>query len=131
MALKQPNTICKNRNCTKGKDGGRKHYYTCRYCVHSISWRSVACCPECYEAYMEQVADARGQNKFIDRLPARTDMSADDVLYLVTEASTEDVVRDTVDELSDELIKYEGLSFGQIVDHINMDLDKANEEGGV
>ena len=80
---------------------------------------------------MEQVADARGQNKFIDRMPARTDMSADDVLYIVTDASTEDVVRDTMDELSDELIKYEGLSFGQVVDHINMDLDKANEEGGV
>ena len=131
MALKQPNTICKNLNCTKGKDGGRKHYYTCRYCVHSVSWRSVACCEECYEEYMRQVAEARAHNQPVDLFPERTDMSQDDVRSLVMDTSYEDVVQATKEELAEEIEESPGLSLGQIVDRINEQLDEANEEGGV
>lgn len=131
MALKQPNTICKNRNCTKGKDGGRKHYYTCRYCVHSASWRSVACCEECYDEYMKQVAEAREHNEPVNLFPERTDMSQDEVRSLVMDAYYDDVVKATKEELSDEMEEAPGLGFGQIVDRINEQLDEANEEGGV
>lgn len=131
MALKQPNTICKNRNCTKGKDGGRKHYYTCRYCVHSVSWRSVACCEECYEEYMRQVVAAREHNEPVDLFPERTDMSQDEVRFLVLDTSYEDVVQATKEELAEEIEESPWLGFGQIVDRINEQLDETNEEGGV
>lgn len=127
MALKQPNTICKNRNCTKGKDGGRKHYYTCRYCARTANWRSVACCEECYQEYLKQVAEARANNQPPDLLPERTDMTKDEVYTLVTEADLEDVVRETEEELAEELAESPELGFGQIVDRINEQLD---EEGG-
>ena len=131
MALKQPNTICKNRNCTKGSDGGRKHYYTCRYCVHSVNWRSVACSEECYDEYMRQVALARSHNVDIDTLPERTDMTRSEVYELVMDADPDDVVRETNEELAEEIAESPELGFGQIVDRINEQLDEANEEGGV
>lgn len=131
MALKQPNTVCKNRNCTKGKDGGRKHYYSCKYCVHSVSWRSVACCEECYEEYLRQVKEAREHNEPVDLFPERTDMSVDEVYSLVMDADPDEVVRETEEELADEIEEFPWLGFGQIVDRINEQLDEANEEGGV
>lgn len=127
MATKQPNTICKNRNCTNGKDGGRKHYYACRYCARTANWRSVACCEECYQAYLKQVAEARANNQPPDLLPERTDMTKDEVYTLVMEADLEDVVRETEEELAEELAESPELGFGQIVDRINEQLD---EEGG-
>ena len=127
MAAKQPNTICKHRNCTRGKDGGRKHYYTCRYCARTANWRSVACCEECYQAYMKQVAQARGLGDPPDVLPDRTDMTKEEVRVLVTETPLEDVVRETQEELADEIAASPGMDIGQIVDQINKQLD---EEGG-
>lgn len=127
MALKQPNTICKNRNCTRGADGGRKHYYTCRYCTHVVNWRSVACCEECYRAYMDQVAEARNHNVPVDLLPERTDMSAAEVRELVFNTPIEAVVQATKDELFEEMSAAPELSFTEITDRINQELD---EEGG-
>ncbi len=127
MAQKTPNTICKNRNCTRGKDGGRKHYYTCRYCAHTVNWRSVACCEECYEAYMLQLREARENNRPLDIFPERTDMSEAEVRDLVLNASLDEVVKETEAELAEELEESPWLGFGQIVDKINEQLD---EEGG-
>lgn len=131
MALKKPNTICKNRNCTKGKDGGRKHYYSCKFCVHTVNKRSVACCDECYDEYQKQVEDARAHNQPVNLFPERTDMSQDEVRSLVMDTPYEDVVQATKEELAEEIEEFPGLGLGQIVDRINEQLDKANEEGGV
>lgn len=130
MALKKPNTICKNRNCTKGKDGGRKVFYSCKYCVHTVNKRSVACCDECFEEYIRQVNEARAHKDPVDLLPERTDMSQDEVYDLVMKADHETVVRETKEELSEELAESPELGFGQIVDQINEEIDKNAEEGG-
>lgn len=122
MALKQPNTLCKNRDCHKGADGGRKHYYTCRFCAHSENWRSVACCPECFDAYMQQVAEARGKLTPEERLPERTDMTAEEVMELIHELPTEQVMEETKAELAEEIAEHPELGIGEIVDLINASL---------
>lgn len=129
MALKIPNTICKNRNCTKGKDGGRRIFYSCKYCVHTISKQSIACCDECYEEYLAQVAEARQQHQQMDLFPERTDMSKDEVYDLIMTASTEDVIRETEEELAEELSEDPMLGYGLIVCRINEQLNEKNEEG--
>ena len=122
MALKQPNTLCKNRDCHKGKDGGRKHYYTCRYCAHSENWRAVACSPECYDEYMRQVAEARGVLSREELLPERTDMTPEEVMELIHDLPTEQVMEETRQELAEEMAEHPGLGIGQIVDLINEDM---------
>lgn len=126
MALKQPNTICKNRDCTKGEDGGRKHYYACRYCAHSENWRAVACSWECYLAYSEQVIEARRKDEPVDMLPERTDMSHDEVVELMN-APTEEVVAETMEELAEEMAEHPSMGFGEIVDSINEELDATHK----
>lgn len=127
MTTKIPNTICKNRNCNKGADGGRRKYYTCRYCVHSLNWRSVACCPECYDEYMKQVAEARKASVEPDIFPERLDMSHEDVVELVTSADTDVIVEETKAELADEIEDNPTLGFGNIVDKINEELEERGE----
>lgn len=128
MAMKQPNTLCKNRDCHKGADGGRKHYYTCRFCTHSENWRAVACCPECYDAYMKQVAEARGQIAPEELLPERTDMTREEVAALISEAATEQVIEETKAELAEEMAENPDAGIGAIVDMINADLDKKRKK---
>lgn len=123
MAIKKPNTLCKNRNCTHGTDGGRKHYYTCRYCTHSENWRAVACSWECYLAYQSQLIEARNTNQVVDTVPERTDMSRDEVVALINETETEQVVAETEIELADEIEENPTMGFGDIVDAINAELD--------
>ncbi len=130
MALKKPNTICKNRNCTKGKDGGRKVFYSCKYCVHTVSQQSVACCDECYEEYLQQLKEARAHKQPVDLFPERTDMSKDEVQALVLDTPFEDVIQETNAELAEELAEDPDLSYGQIVNQINEKLDEADGEGG-
>lgn len=133
MALKKPNTVCKNRNCTKGKDGGRKVFYTCKYCVHTMSNLSVACSDECFEEYMKQVAEARNHGTpltFEEKLPERTDMTQEEVLELVMATPTEEVVAETEEELADELAEEPTHSYGMVVKRINEELDAENEEEG-
>ena len=122
MAAKKPNTICKNRDCHRGADGGRRHYYTCRFCAHSENWRSVACCPECYDAYMEQVAAARGKLPQEALLPERTDMTPSEVMELIHDLPTEQVLEETKAELEEEMSMYPDLGIGEIVDLINEEL---------
>ena len=131
MALKKPNTLCKNRNSTKGVNGGRKHYYACRYCTHSENWRSVACSWECYLEFQQQLIEAREKNHEVDQLPERTDMTKDEVVELSFNTSTEQVVEDTRIELADEIEENPSLGFGDIVDAINKMLDNEDEKEGV
>lgn len=131
--MKQPNTICKNRDCHRGADGGRKHYYACRYCTHSENWRAVACCPECYTAFLKQVEEARAKGKEADTVPERTDMTRTEVLELIN-ALPEQVITETELELAEELEAALYWGFGDIVDQINLELDASvekKEEGDV
>lgn len=122
MALKQPNTLCKNVNCTKGVDGGRKHYYACAWCAHSENWRSVACSWDCYLEFQQQLIEARNHNKPVDTLPERTDMTPVEVEQLI--AADDDVVRAATEiELADEIEENPSYGFDMIVDQINEELD--------
>lgn len=133
MAQKKPNTLCKNIHCTKGRDGRRKLFYTCKYCVHTVSNQSVACCDECFHEYMKQVAQARADGKpftFAEMLPERTDMTASEVMELVMDTATDEVVLETEAELAEELAEEPGVGYGRIVRHINEALDETNMEEG-
>lgn len=123
MTLK-PNTLCKNRDCTQGEDGGRKHYYACHYCAHTENWRAMACSWECYLAYQAQLIEARRRDEPIDLLPERTDMSREEVQALISETPTEEVVKMTEAELADEIEEHPAMGFDEIVDHVNEQMDK-------
>lgn len=123
MAIKKPNTLCKNRNCTNGADGGRKHYYACRYCTHSENWRSVACSWECYLEFQAQLIEARSNNEPIDVVPERTDMTREEVVTLIEETPTAQVVAETEIELAVEIEANPTMGFGEIVDAINEEMD--------
>jgi len=122
MALKQPNTICKNRNCHNGEDGGRKHYYSCLYCARTENWRSVACSWDCYLAYQEQVAEARRKDEPVNLLPERTDMTKDQVETMIHEMSVDEVMEQTLLELAEEIEANPDMGFGELVDLVNEQL---------
>lgn len=123
MAIKKPNTICKNRDCHKGEDGGRRHYFVCRYCTHTENWRAVACCWECYMAYQEQLIAARSNQEPVDLLPERTDMTREEVHALIFDTPVEQVIADTEAELAEELEEHPSMGFSDIVDIINQELE--------
>lgn len=128
MAVKQPNTICKNVNCHHGADGGRKHYYACRYCVGMMNWRAVACCEACYAAYMEQVQAARSHGESVDILPDRTDMSKAEVKKLVHSGNAEDLLQQTKAELADVLEENPDFSIAEAVDEVNRKIDQKRKK---
>lgn len=123
---RKPNTICKNANCTKGSDGGRKHYYSCRYCVASGSWRSIACCPECLEAYSQQVAEARSKGVPVDVLPERTDLSRSEVSHLILTKDMTDAAEHSKRELADILESNPGVTLEEAVDLANSNIEKGS-----
>lgn len=53
----KPNHTCRNQNCHKGDDGGRKMYYACNSCVRGKPsfWQEFCCSLECYQEYMAQL----------------------------------------------------------------------------
>lgn len=124
MALKKPNTLCKNANCNKGENGGRKHYYSCRFCVREENWRSMACSWECFMEYNDQVMRARSGGIVIDMLADRTDMTKDEVKSLL-DTPVEQVVEQTELELAEEIEENPSKGFDEIVDQINAELDSA------
>lgn len=123
MTLK-PNTICKNRNCNKGEDGGRKHYYACHYCAHSENWRAMACSWECYMEYQAQIIESRRKEEPVNLLPERTDMTQDEVKTLIFDTPTEEVIQMTETELAAEIEEHPAMGFDELVDHVNEKLDK-------
>lgn len=124
MAIREPNHICKNINCPNGINGEPKHYYACNYCDRSNQWRSLTCSIECYEAYMQQIAEARSKNKKVDTLPNRTDMSKDEVQELL-EQPIEKVMEDTKEDLKEYLS--DGQTIAQAIDTINSEIDNHND----
>ena len=123
MIQKQPNHICKNVDCPHGINGMPKHYYACNYCDKINQWRSVACCPECYDAYMKQVVEARSKNKKVDLLPNRTDKTKEEVKELLNQP-VEEVLEETKKELAEYL--YENTSIIEAVEQINEDIEQHN-----
>lgn len=120
MPIHEANHICKNKNCPNGINGKPKHYYACDFCDRTKQWRSMACCPECYDAYIQQVIEARAKNKKVDILPDRTDKNETEVKELF-EKPVEEVLESTKVELNEYL--EDGRSIAQAIDKINEDID--------
>lgn len=89
----KPNHICKNPEC-------RKEYYACNLCSRTLSWRSVACSPECYKKYTDLVIAERSKGKTIEIKPERTDMNESQVDELLKKPLDE-VLEETKEELKD------------------------------
>lgn len=117
------NTICKYSKCNLGKDGGRKHYYSCGYCVATENWKSMACCKEHYDLYIEEVLEARQNGKEVDTLPDRTDMSKEDIKSL-KKKSIKQVKKETEKELANYVDENGELNISEAVDKINKEIDK-------
>lgn len=123
MNQPKPNHICKNVDCTKGADGGRKHYYACDYCDRTLNKRSLACCDECYDAYQLQVLEARANHNAINLYPERTDKPQEKVKELFKKP-VEEVKEDTLRELSEHKEDIETIGLGPTIDKINSELDE-------
>lgn len=117
------NTICKYSKCNLGENGGRKHYYSCGYCVATENWKSMACCKEHYDLYIKEVLEARASGKTIDTLPDRTDMSKDDIKNL-KKKPIKQVKKETEIELSDYADENGELNIIEAVSKINKEIDK-------
>lgn len=123
---RKPNTICKNPNCTKGTDGGRKHFYACMSCLRKENWRAYCCSIECYEEYTRLILAGRAKSKK-EKLPERTDITADEILN-VMETPIEAVEEYTKSvELADYVEENPTASLAEIVDRVNDDIDKTSK----
>ena len=116
MSEMKPNHICKNPEC-------RKKYYACNYCSRTLSWRSVACSPECYQKYTDLVIAERSKGKTVEVKPERTDMTEKEVDELM-ERPIEEVFEETKEELKDFADIDGNVNFAKAVDEINKELDK-------
>lgn len=116
------NTICKYSKCNLGKDGGRKHYYSCGYCVATENWKSMACCKEHYDLYIEEVLKTRQNGESIDTLPDRTDMSKEDVKTL-KKKPLKQVRKETALELQNYADENGEININEAVDKINKEID--------
>ena len=116
MSEMKPNHICKNPEC-------RKKYYACNYCSRTLSWRSVACSPECYQKYTDLVIAERSKGKTVEVKPERTDMTEKEVDELM-ERPIEEVFEETKEELKDFADIDGNVNFAKAVDEINRELDK-------
>ena len=129
IIIVKANTLCKNKNCTKSKDGSRKLFYACIYCVKRQNWRSVACSQECGIEYFKQVEEARSQNQEIDTLPDRTDMTKAEVKEIFNKPDKE-LIDESKAELSGYKDDIDEVGLINVVEKVNQDLDaveNANE----
>ncbi|MCI8416415.1 MAG: hypothetical protein HFI33_02735 [Lachnospiraceae bacterium] len=116
------NTLCKYSKCNLGKNGGRKHYYSCGYCAATENWKSMACCKEHYSLYIEEVLAARERGELPDLLPDRTDMSKDEIRFLKRKP-LDQIKKETENELSDYMDSDGNVNILGAVDLINKDLE--------
>lgn len=119
------NHKCKYSKCTLGDDGGRKEYYACPHCDASQSWRSMACCKEHYNLYIEEVLAARASGNNVDLLPERTDMNPDEVKSLVN-TPLKKAIEITKEELKDYAEDIDEIGIPAAVEKINEEIDKQN-----
>lgn len=116
MAEMKPNHICKNPEC-------RKNYYACDYCSRTISWRSVACSPECYQKYVDLVIAERSKGENVVVQPERTDMTKQEFEKLMN-TPVQTVMEQAKEELKDFADEDGNVNFGVAVDEINRELNK-------
>lgn len=116
MAELKPNHICKNPEC-------RKEYYACNFCSRTLSWRSVACSPECYQKYVDLVIAERSKGKEVKIQPERTDMTKKEFQKLMN-TPIETVTKETKEELKDFADENGDVDFASAVDEINSKLNK-------
>lgn len=119
----RPNHICKYSKCTFGSDGGRKKYYACGYCDATENWKSMACCKEHYNLYMQEVLTAREKNEIIDTLPDRIDLTKDDIKKL-KKKNLKQVKKETEDELREYADENGEVNITEAVEKINAEIDK-------
>jgi hypothetical protein len=91
-----------------------------------MKWRSLACCPECFDAYIKQVSEARAANRKVNLLPERTDMTEKQVEELIAKP-TEEVIEATKEELSDYAEDMDSIGLGATIDKINEEIRDAQE----
>lgn len=118
------NTICKYSQCKLGPNGTRKHYYSCGYCAAAENWKSMACCREHYQLYLEEVRSARERGLEVDLLPHRTDLSREEIRSL-KKRPLEQVKRETEAELRDYADERGEIHISEAVEQINRELEKA------
>ena len=123
MPLK-PNTICKNPNCHKGEDGGKAHYYTCRTCIKTANWRTVACSPECFAEYLEFIAKREKIDKEEIMMPERTDMTKEEIKDVKENMSEDEALKLTKEELKDYKEEMDLGGVSRAVDAANEDIKK-------
>ena len=117
------NHICKYSGCTLGKDGGRKEYYACNYCDASENWKSVACCKEHYNLYIQEVLEARSKGKKVDILPDRTDMNKEEIKKM-KKKSLKKIKEETEIELKDYANEDGKVDILEAVEKINKEIDE-------
>lgn len=122
----KPNTICKYSGCTYGKDGGRKHYYSCVYCAATENWKSMACCKEHYELYIKEVLLEREKGIEVDILPDRTDMTKEEIKK-VKMKSKKQLAMEAKKELKDYADENGEVNIQEAIDKVNAEIDKNNE----
>ncbi len=119
----EPNCYCKNRYCPHGEGGQPKRFYACKYCSRVASYKSVACCPECFQAYQDQVLRERERTR---KLNNRIDMNDEQFATLMA-TSIVQVAEDSINEIKDagygDVLQDEG--FAAAVDKINEDIKAA------
>lgn len=120
--MPKANTICKYSKCDRGENGGRKHFYACAYCTATEHWKSIACCREHYDLYIQEVLAERAKGADIDTLPDRTDMSKEEVRQLKQKPLSE-VKKQTEEELKDYADKNGKVNIDSAVDKVNEKLD--------
>ena len=115
--MKKANHICKYSKCTLGADGGRKEYYACDYCDRINAWKSVACCKEHYDLYIQEVLEARS---VANKLPERLDKTEEEVKELYKKP-VERVLEETKEELSEYVVNGE-LNIEEAVNKVNEEI---------
>lgn len=122
----KPNHICKYSGCKLGKDENGnpapKHYYACDYCDRTANWKSMCCCFEHYQLYIEEVIKVRELDRK-SMLPNRTDMPVEKVEELMKKP-IEIVKENTLKELSQYAEDGEEINVEKVVEKINDDIDK-------
>ena len=124
MSEIKANHICKNVNCHRGSDGGRKHYYACDLCDKRANWRSVACSLECYDDYLRQVLEARSKGTPASLYPERTDMTQDEIAEKIYGQPEQNIIEKTRDELRGFADCLDNDGPQETIDAINEALDR-------
>lgn len=108
----EPNHICQNPKCRKGKNGKQKHYYACDYCGWSQNWRSICCSRECFLELQNYSA----------KKPKRTDKTEKEVDEMMSK-SFDEVMESTMTELADYKESIDEIGIGATIDLINEEID--------